>query len=194
MNPSEEKAQFEKIKNNDEKAFETLFHSYYGQLCLFASRILQDDDSAEEIVQDFFVKLWDKRHDFSIETSVKSYLFRSVKNLCLNLIEHNAMKLRYAHSVLANKKYDPTLHDGFNEPDLAQKIENCIESLPEKRRVIFKMSREEGLKYREIADKLNISVKTVETHMGLAIKSLRICLKDFRTGLILFLYFSGKKF
>ena len=80
MNQQEEKLLFERIKKSDEKAFEILFHRYYGYLCLFATKIINDDVAAEEIVQDFFVKLWDKRENIHIESSIKNYLFRSVKN------------------------------------------------------------------------------------------------------------------
>lgn len=186
MKSSEEKILFDKIKDNDEKAFEKLFHKYYGHLCLFASRILQDEISAEEIVQDFFVKLWEKRKQLSIETSVKSYLYRSIRNLCFNLIEHNNIKLKHAQSVISNHKNHLADDDGFNEIDLAKKIEDSIQSLPEKRREIFRLSREEGLKYREIAEKLNISIKTVEAQMGLAFKTLREKLKHYKSNFLFF--------
>lgn len=192
MNSLEEKTLFEAICNDDEKAFEKLFHHYYGHLCLFASRILHDDISAEEIVQDFFVKLWEKRHQLSIETSVKNYLFRSIKNLCLNLIQHNKIKLRHAQSILSDAKNIQPKEAGFIEIDLAEKIETSIQSLPEKRREIFRLSREEGLKYREIAKKLNISIKTVETQMSLAIRTLREKLKNYNTFFTLFLCFYKK--
>ncbi len=192
MNLQEEKALFKEISNSNEKAFEKLFHRYYGHLCLFASRIIQNDNAAEEIVQDFFVKLWEKRKQFSIETSVKSYLFRSIKNLCLNFIQHNKTKLRYAQSILAEVSNNQTDDDSFTEINLAEKIEESIQSLPTKRREIFRLSREEGLKYREIAEKLNISIKTVETQMGLAIKTLRDKLKSYNTFFMLFLYFNKK--
>jgi len=192
MNSSKEKSLFKKIKDDDEKAFEKLFHRYYGQLCLFASRILQDETSAEEIVQDFFVKLWEKRKQLSIETSVKSYLYRSIRNLCFNLIEHNNIKLKHAQSVIAKHETYYINDDGFNEVDLAQKIEESIQALPEKRREIFRLSREEGLKYREIAEKLNISIKTVEAQMGLAFKTLREKLKHYKSNFLLFLSFYKK--
>ena len=192
MKLEDEKKLFEEIKNSDEKAFEKLFHAYYGHLCLFASRIIQDDFSAEEIVQDFFVKLWEKRHQLTIETSVKSYLFRSIKNLCLNFIQHNKTKLRYAQTILSEVSNNKTDDDNFTEINLAEKIEESIQSLPTKRREIFRLSREDGLKYREIAEKLNISIKTVETQMGLAIKTLREKLKSYNTFFMLFLYFNKK--
>ena len=184
MNPFEEKSLFESIQKGNEHAFEELFHLYYGYLCAFANKLIEDEVAAEEIVQDFFVKLWDKREKLNIESSVKNYLFRSVKNLCLNHIKHNNIKTAYARHVIseeANKDYG----DNFVEPDLAKKIEESIQSLPEKRRKIFRMSREEGLKYREIAEKLKISVKTVEAQMGVAIKTLREKLKDYNTFLFL---------
>jgi RNA polymerase sigma-70 factor (ECF subfamily) len=192
MNFENEKDLFQEIRNSNEKAFEKLFRRYYGHLCLFASRIVQDDISAEEIVQDFFVKLWEKRELLSIETSVKSYLFKSIKNLCLNFIQHNKTKLRYAQSVLSETPNNKTDDDSFTEIDLAEKIEESIQSLPTKRQEIFRLSRENGLKYREIAKKLNISIKTVEAQMGLAIKSLREKLKKYNTFFMLFLYFNKK--
>ncbi|NOR74785.1 MAG: RNA polymerase sigma-70 factor [Draconibacterium sp.] len=192
MNSENDKHLFEKISNSNEKAFEKLFHKYYGHLCLFASRILQDDNSAEEIVQDFFVKLWEKRNKLTIETSVKSYFFSSVKNLCLNHIQHNKTKLRYAQTILSDNLNNQTEDDSFTEINLAEKIKESIQLLPNKRREIFRMSREDGLKYREIAEKLNISIKTVEKQMGLAIKTLREKLKDYSTIFMLFIYFNKK--
>lgn len=192
MDQTEEKYLFKEIQNNDEKAFEKLFHQYYGHLCLFASRILQDDDAAEEIVQDFFVKLWEKRASVSVETSLRSYLYKSIKNQCLNLIQHNKIKYKHVQSILSEAKNDQTLQDNFTEIDLAKNIKESIQSLPEKRQKIFRLSREEGLKYREIAEKLNVSVKTVEAQMGLAIKYLRDKLKNYNTFFTLFVYFFQK--
>ncbi|MCF6356594.1 MAG: RNA polymerase sigma-70 factor [Draconibacterium sp.] len=192
MNSDKDKYLFEQINNSNEKAFEKLFHNYYGHLCLFASRILQDDNSAEEIVQDFFVKLWEKRERLTIETSLKSYLFSSVKNLCLNYIQHNKVKLRYAQTIISETSNNQSDDNSFSEIDLAEKIEESIQLLPAKRREIFRLSREDGLKYREIAKKLNISIKTVETQMGLAIKTLRDKLKDYNTFFMLFIFFNKK--
>lgn len=181
MNQPEEKDVFERIKKGDEKAFEILFHKYYGHLCLFATKIINDDVAAEEIVQDFFVKLWEKREQLFIETSIKNYFFRSVKNLCINFIQHNKTKLRYAQIVISEVENQFTDDNNYPEIDLSVKIEESINSLPEKRREIFRLSRQEGLKYHEIAQKLNISIKTVETHMSLAIKTLREKLKNYNS-------------
>jgi len=181
MNQPEEKALFERIKKGDEKAFEILFHKYYGYMCLYASKIIQDDGSAEEIVQDFFVKLWEKREYLNIETSLNSYLFRSVKNLCINYFQHNKTKLRHARHILSEVENNFSDDDNYPEIDLSIKIEESINSLPEKRKEIFRLSRQDGLKYHEIATKLNISIKTVETQMSLAIKTLREKLKNYNS-------------
>lgn len=192
MNSAEEKDLFLKIKKGDEKAFEILFHFYYGSLCLYAASFLGNDTAAEEIVQDFFVKLWEKRKEISITTSVKNYLFRSVKNLSLNQLQHDKIKNRFVQQTVREQKTKLADEDNYFEIDLAKKIKESIDSLPEKRKEIFKLSRENGLKYREIAEKLNVSIKTVETQMGLAIKTLREKLSDYKTLFLLYLWFCKK--
>jgi RNA polymerase sigma-70 factor (ECF subfamily) len=186
MKSTDETGLFEKIKNSDIQAFEFMFHQYYGYLCLYAAKILNDSDTAEEIVQDFFVRLWEKREQLSIETSVKNYFFRSIKNLCINSIQHDKVKAKHAQKIISEIKNSIVFDDHYIEPDLAKKIEESIQLLPEKRREIFLLSREEGLKYREIAEKLNVSIKTVETQMSLAIKTLRDNLKNFSRFLFFF--------
>jgi len=188
MNQFEEQNLFSSLKAGEERAFEKLFRNYYAPLCYYASKILQNDGAAEEIVQDFFVRLWEKRADIEIETSLKNYFFRSVKNLCLNQIKHENVKIQHVKSVISEAE-STEYSDHFQEVNLQKDIEKSIAALPEKRREIFRLSREEGLKYREIADKLNISIKTVEAQMGLAIKTLRDRLKKYNSFLFLFLSF-----
>jgi RNA polymerase sigma-70 factor, ECF subfamily len=179
MNRQKEQILFEKIKTGDEKAFETIFRHYYPHLCLYATQLLKNDSAAEEIVQELFLRVWEKRKETEIETSLKNYLFRAVKNHCLNYIKHNKIKRNYSQKILAETE-SVTPSDNFEtQTELFQKIEESIAELPEKRQEIFRLNRQEGLKYREIADKLNISIKTVETQMGLAIKTLREKLRDF---------------
>jgi len=179
MDRQEEHILFEKTRAGDEKAFEKLFRQFYPHLCLYATQVLKNPSAAEEIVQELFVRLWEKREETQIDTSVKNYLFRSVKNHCLNYIKHNQIKNEYSLKVLAESKTEDASEDIETQAELFQKIEESIAALPEKRQEIFRLSRQEGLKYREIAEKMNISIKTVETQMGLAIKSLREKLRDF---------------
>lgn len=171
---------FLELKQDNEFAFEQFFYKYYASLCLFAFQFLRDREVAEEIVQDVFVRIWAKRKKMEISTSVKNYLFFSVRNQCLNLIQHEKVEKRYARQAQLETMGEQDLDPYFLEVGLRQKIEQSINLLPEKRREIFRLSREEGLKYQEIANRLNISVKTVEAHMGLALKRLKEMLKDYR--------------
>jgi RNA polymerase sigma-70 factor (ECF subfamily) len=184
MDRQEEAVLFEKIKKDDEKAFERLFYALYSHLCLFAEHYVQNSAEAEEIVQEVFVTLWEKRRQISVNTSLKNYLFRAVKNRCLNFLQHKKVESRYAEKFRSETEKQSPDETAFIESGLLQKIEESIRAMPEKRQEIFRMSREEGLKYREIAEKLNISIKTVETHMGLAIKSLREKLNQFMSFIL----------
>ena len=123
-----------------------------------------------------------------ITTSLENYLFRSVKNQCINYIEHNKIKTGYQTMVIKNEEDRTEYSEFFLEFGLMKKIESAIGALPEKRREIFRLAREEGLKYREIADRLDISVKTVETQMTLAMRQLRESLKEFKNLVMFFLY------
>ena len=192
MDLTEDNELYMKIREGDERAFQTLFRKYYALLCNYASQILNDKEFAEETVQDMFVKIWEKRQALTIETSVKNYFFRSVRNHCLNQIQHEKIKKQYAGRVLelARQEIDPEQY--FIEVDLIRRIEESIASLPPKRREIFRLSREQDMKYREIAEALNISEKTVEAQMGLALKHLRNELKDYNNDLITLLFIFGK--
>lgn len=184
MDLTEDKELYLKLRDGDERAFQTLFRKYYPAMCHFANQFLADADVAEEIVQEMFVKIWEKRSVLNIETSVKHYLFRSVRNHCLNQLQHEKIKKQYASKVLSSATQDFNPDDYFLEVDLIKRIEKSIESLPPKRKEIFRLSREQGMKYKEIAETLDISVKTVEAQMGLALKHLREELKDFSNYLM----------
>jgi RNA polymerase sigma-70 factor (ECF subfamily) len=182
-----------KLKNSDQVAFQVLFKKYYAGLCHFAHQFLKDRELAEETVQDMFVKFWDKRAGLNIESSVRHYFFRWVRNHCLNQLQHEKIKKRYADKVMEASGLEPDPGQYFIEVGLLQKIEKSIQSLPPKRQEIFRLSREHGLKYKEIAEELHISVKTVEAQMGLALKHLRDDLKEFSDHLISLFIFLRKK-
>ena len=184
MDLNEDKELYLKLKEGDEGAFNALFRKYYSAMCHFANQFLHDRELAEEIVQDMFVKIWEKRAVLNIESSVKQYLFRSIRNHCLNQIQHEKIKKQYADKVLESAHQEINAEQYYLEVDLISRIEKSIESLPPKRKEIFRLSREQGLKYKEIADTLDISVKTVEAQMGLALKYLRDDLKDFSNYLM----------
>ena len=173
--------------------FENLFKSHYAELCGFANKYLEDLEAAEEIVQAFFVKFWENRETVNAKTSQRSYIFTSVKNACLNQIKH--IKIREEYKVVNQREMEDSQYavdDEFEAIELDQKIRKSIESLPEGRRRVFIMSRFDGLKYKEIAEKLKISVKTVENQMGSAIKYLKSELSDYLVTLVLIFNFFMK--
>lgn len=168
--------------------FEVVFREYYASLCRYASMWMRDADEAEEIVQAVFVRLWEKQQQISIDTSLKSYLYRSVYHESLNTIRKTKVREQYLHM---NKQEEEVSHpeDRASVKDLQGRIEEALGQLPEQCGLIFRMSRFQDLKYREIADILNISVKTVENQMGKALKLMRHNLADFLTVLLIIIHF-----
>lgn len=178
----------ERVKKGDEKAFETLFRTYYKSLCLFAHKILKDDIVAEEIVQDIYYYIWEKRETLELSTSVKSYLFKSVYNNSLKYIRHQKIVKNYETKVESGEP-SFVLQDNHAElGEIMHIIKLTLEDVPERTREIFELNRNEGLKYQEISDKLNISIKTVEAHMTSILKLFRENLKDYM-AIVLILFF-----
>jgi RNA polymerase sigma-70 factor (ECF subfamily) len=164
----------------DLKSFEAMFRQYYQMLCSYAVRFVNDSDLAEEIVQDLFYTLWKKREELQINTSIKSYLFTAVHNRCLKHIQHTNVEAKYRNYYLLNKsEIDSEPQHAVNVSELQMIINQTLDSLPEKCGRIFRLNRFEGLKYHEIAQKLSISIKTVEANMGKALRLLRKNLKDY---------------
>ncbi len=159
----------------DPYLFELFFKKYYTSFCVLAYKFLNNKEIAEEIVQDVFVKIWEKRNKIEVKGSLIAYFNLAIKNTCLNYFKHKRIELQY----IQQYKEMPVEFQEEHELFLIEKIKKAIEALPEQRRKIFLMSREQDLKYHEIAKKMNISIKTVETQMGLALKQLRNCLKDY---------------
>jgi len=164
----------------DLQSLEALFRQYYQMLCTYALRFVKDADTAEEIVQDLFYKLWEKRAELQINSSVKSYLFSAVHNRCLKFIEHRNVEAKYRNYYLLHEsEIDSEPNDAASIRELQGVIDHTLNSLPDRCGRIFRLNRFEGLKYHEIALKLSISVKTVEANMGKALKLLRKNLKNY---------------
>lgn len=167
---------FQRIATGDRTAFEEVFRALYRPLCAFANTYLKDRDNSEDLVQEILVKLWNERERLSVNTSLKSYLFAAIRNRCLNEVA----------KVVRMRPLNEDLHDGPDVTDRSERehawrsarVQAAIEALPEERRKVFKLSRNQGLKYQEIAEHLGISVKTVENQMGKALKTLREELAD----------------
>ena len=163
-------------------AFESLFKTYYEPVCRYVIRVIKDQDTTEEIVQATFVNLWEKREQIREDVSFRSYLFRAAYNTALNYLKHKKVVATY---VSKKQERINEIQSTFvsNQPDfeLETRIKEALEELPPQCQRVFRLSREEGLKYHEIADELGISKKTVEVHMGKALKLLRNSLKDYLT-------------
>ena len=176
---AEKDAQYLKgLKDGDRYVFEQIFRDYYPLLCNVARRYTYDKSTAEEVVQDFFCRLWDKHCEIQINTGFSNYLRKSVVNHCLNhtrKMEIERKFINYGDNL--EEVHGTTDHESNNE--LSEHISRALLELPEKRREIFELSRFEGLKYHEIADRLNINIKTVETQMTRSLEFMRKYLKDF---------------
>ncbi|MEO6455952.1 MAG: RNA polymerase sigma-70 factor [Ginsengibacter sp.] len=174
------------LARRDESVFEQVFKSHFKNLHAYAFTILKDQDEAEEIVQQVFFKLWERMETISISGSVTAYLYRAVHNESLNYIKHQKIKSNHRlHVAYSMKNETDNASKKMLDNELKSRLHVALNELPEQCRTIFQMSRFDELKYREIAGKLEISVKTVENQMGKALKLLRTKLVDFLPLLIL---------
>jgi RNA polymerase sigma-70 factor (ECF subfamily) len=163
-----------------------LFKQYYQPLVNYCFTLVKDRDDAEDIVQQTFASIWQKKEELDIQTSVKSYLYRAVHNAGLNKIKQNKVRASYASDAQYTMSMYTT-HEPAEPDELKEKISAAIDQLPEQCGKIFRMSRFEEMKYQEIADTLGLSVKTVENQMGKALKILRETLKDHLVVVLIFL-------
>lgn len=172
----------------NKEEFEKLFRDYFKPLVAFAKKYTGDIDSAKEIVHDVFVNLWTKREQIDIEKSVKSYLYTSAYNRSLNFIrDHKKFDNNQSVEASAELKASWSFEENIDACELEEKINKVIDSLPERCKQVFMLSRFEGLKYQEIADKLGISIKTVEAQISKALAALKSNLKEYLTILLIFL-------
>jgi RNA polymerase sigma-70 factor (ECF subfamily) len=169
-------------KPDEERSFELLFRKYYLHLCAYANKFIANQQESEEIVQQLFLNVWEKKERFRFDETIRPYLFKSVKNQCLNLIGHRKVTDTYyavISEVYKNDRDDPGPYDPVVVSELQGRIQHTIALLPDQCRKIFMMSRDDGLKYAQIALALGISVKTVETQMSRALAKLKFELKDY---------------
>ena len=181
------------IRQGNERVYETVFRKYYQTLCNYACGILKDIDDAEEVVQSIFLKLWEQREVIEINVSLKSYLYRAVHNTCMNRLKH--LKIQDSYRQYVGKYLEDTFDsatDMMSKNELQNRISQALEKLPEQCRIIFKMSRFEELKYQEIADKLGLSIKTIENQIGKALRIMRTELSDYLPVMLIFIEFLNR--
>nr|WP_293299314.1 RNA polymerase sigma-70 factor [Pedobacter sp. UBA4863] len=174
------------LQTYNDVAFEQLFKMHYKALHAYANMLLKDVATAEEVVQSMFLKLWEKRDLLEVQSSIKAYLYKCVYHDSLNLLKHEQVKQKYQDFTVhtMNTHYQAASHKA-ELSELQKELQFALNALPEQCRIIFQLSRFEELKYREIAERLNISVKTVENQMGKALKILRLKLSDFLVLILL---------
>lgn len=179
----------EAVKNGDQKVFKRLFETYYNPMVRFAYRYVNSEAIAEGIVQNIFLWVWENRETWNVEGKLKTYLFRAVKYKALDHERHERIKEEYSKSLYLNKEpvnYSEIPFEVEEESEFVKRARQAIEELPERPRMVYKLSRLEGLTYNEIAVVLEISFKTVETHMSRALHILRKRLIKHLPALILF--------
>lgn len=169
-----------RVKRGDENAFEEIFYRYYPRLFAFAYEFMGSKDLAKDMVQEVFIKFWQKRENFT-PYSLSGLLFTMVRNQCLNYLRHLKVlenkKINIQQSVKLEELYRiDFVRDQpytFIEKELNKEVSNAVRKLPPKSRKVFIMSRIEGMKNRDIADKLGFSTKNVEKHLSKALKYFR---------------------
>ncbi len=165
-----------------------IFRTFYQPLCRYAYSFLNDKEEAEEVVQSTFIQVWEKRSSLEIQISFRPYLYRMVRNSCLNVLKHEKVKQQHvSHEMAVGETVGNSVHETVSSNELELKISEVMMQLPEQCRIVFQLSRFEDLKYAEIAEQLQISVKTVENQIGKALKIMRENLKEYLPLLFLFL-------
>lgn len=176
------------LKNKDKTAFDFVFSYYYTGLCAYARRWVNDPNVAEDLVQDFFVRLWTNSSTIEITSSLKSYFFTSIKNRAINHLKHDKIEEKFGVHAVNMSTYEYSNWE-FTESELLELIELGMQKLPPRCREIFTLSRFGGKDNGEIAEMLQISKRTVELQISNALKILRSELKDYLPSMLLFWLF-----
>ena len=182
---SDDQAILEQLRKGEEAAIDVLFRKYYTFLCRVVVRVVKDENVAEDLAQEVFFDLWRKRDTLHINTSLKAYIRRAGVNRSLNYIRDQRLPLEDEEKMPDVSARQPNAIDQLETSELKALIDQAIDRLPERCRIVFTLSRFEQLSYKEISDKLGISVKTVENQISKALKLLRANLAPYiRDGLL----------
>lgn len=178
------------IAEGDELAFAEVYRRYKGVLFLHARRILGNDEEGKDVLQELFTTLWTRRTSIDLKTNLSAYLYASVRNRVFDIIAHRKVEARYIASLAAFIEQGEYVTDQqVQEQELRELIEQEIALLPPKMREVFELSRKEELSYKEIADQLHISDKTVKKQVNNALHILREKLDTVFTSMACFLFF-----
>ncbi len=178
----------QRMIDGDESAFKYFFDTYYDDLCNFVNGYLKDEVLSEDIVQNIFVYLWERKDSLPANCSIKSYLYTASKNKSLNQLRNQKNKNKIEHDIFARFSLPSTEKaDLFIEfEELKKIISSAIDCLPPKCRSVYELSRNEGMTNKEISEKLGITIKTVENQITIAIKKMKAFLQPYYDKLFIF--------
>ena len=173
----------QRLRANDREALRLLFQEHYASVCKAIFRYVKERATIEDLAQDVFMKIWEKRQSINVNTSFDAYLYRMAVNESISYLrkQQRQNQKKEAYPLAFTAIDSPSTEDQYLHTELDQRIKHAINSLPPRCQVIFKLSRYEELSYREIAEKLELSIKTVENQMGKALRILRIQIKGNQT-------------
>lgn len=181
-----EKELVELICQGNEKAFEEIFKNYYQSLCNFAWIYVRSRAISEELVMDVFLRVWEKKETLDPDKRIRYFLFQSVKNRAIDHLDRKKIADQYLRELSEINMRDqfPRNESLSDEKEIIEEVRKIIEDFPEKTKHIYKLNRMDGLTYREIADVLEISSKSVEYHMSRALDILRSSLSKYLSVIV----------
>lgn len=172
----EESFYIDGLHKGNEEVFKLIFEKYHTRLCYFAGSLLPSSDAVEDVVQDAFIKLWQRRLDFHHLKAIKSFLYITVKNKSLNIYKHDKIVKKY-EDLLPKEKSENEVIERIMEAEVLQKVHNALQKLPEGCRKIMYLSYFEEMKNKEVAAYLKVSINTVKTQKRRALQLLRSIMK-----------------
>ena len=172
------------LKQSDQAAFTEVYNRYWKKMFVLAGKKLDDLDEAKEVVQEIFIRLWERREEIVLDGSLASYLSVSVKYRIINRLDKHYIRRNYLDNLPASAEVDNSTQEWLEFEEVKERLAKLVSDLPEKCRLVFVMSREQGMSHKQIAEELDISEKTVEAHLSKATKTLRTGLKSFFLSLL----------
>jgi len=169
----------ERIRAGNVAAFETVFRRLAPSLRLFITRYVDSPEVAEDLVQDLFLSLWRQRDALELRATLTTYLYTAARNRAFNYLKHEQVVAKWQRATPGVSDHGPTIEQGLFEAELAAALQRAIERLPKRARLMFLMSRQQHMTYTQIAQTLGLSIKTVETQMGRALRALRLYMQEF---------------